>query len=197
MNEAGARGPVIWARLLGGACLVVAAASASGQAASPATPVAGSWRGLLEAGDYRDVKTARIGIIYDWDAQWRLASSLLLFGYTEATLGRFQADHNARFQHAGFTQAGITPVLRLAGPSRTGPFGELGVGANLIAPVYKTIDTRFSSQFNFGDHLGIGWRLPGASAWELALRVEHFSNAGYKHPNPGQNIVELRASAAF
>jgi hypothetical protein len=27
---------------------------------------------------------------------------------------------------------------------------------------------------------------------ELVLRVEHFSNAGIKHPNPGENYVQLR-----
>jgi hypothetical protein len=27
---------------------------------------------------------------------------------------------------------------------------------------------------------------------ELVLRLEHFSNAGIDHPNPGENFVQLR-----
>ena len=37
--------------------------------------------------------------------------------------------------------------------------------------------------------------LPGAH--ELALRVQHYSNAGIRHPNPGENFVQLRGSFAF
>ena len=29
-------------------------------------------------------------------------------------------------------------------------------------------------------------------AAEIVLRAEHFSNAGIKPPNPGQNFLELR-----
>ena len=32
---------------------------------------------------------------------------------------------------------------------------------------------------------------------ELALRLQHFSNAGIKHPNPGENFVQLRYAQGF
>ena len=37
----------------------------------------------------------------------------------------------------------------------------------------------------------------GFAAHELALRVQHYSNAGIRHPNPGENFVQLRGSFAF
>jgi hypothetical protein len=37
--------------------------------------------------------------------------------------------------------------------------------------------------------------LPAGHRLEVALRVEHFSNAGISHPNPGENFLQLRLSA--
>jgi hypothetical protein len=89
-------------------------------------------------------------------------------------------------------------VLRLY-PERWGPgwFLEGGIGANLLLPVYQTADKRFSTTFNFGDHLGIGRRFGREFAHEWALRIQHFSNAGIKHPNPGENFLQLRYSKHF
>jgi len=58
--------------------------------------------------------------------------------------------------------------------------------------VYRHSDKHFSTSFNFGDHVGVGYSFGAAKKNEIALRLEHFSNAGIKHPNPGQNFVELR-----
>ena len=39
-----------------------------------------------------------------------------------------------------------------------------------------------------------GWTLGDRKDQEIALRVQHFSNAGIKHPNPGEYFVQLRYS---
>ena len=66
---------------------------------------------------------------------------------------------------------------------------EVGIGANLLFPIYQTHDKRFSTAFNFGDHLAIGYRHGNR---EFALRLQHFSNAGIKYPNPGEDFIQLR-----
>jgi len=71
-------------------------------------------------------------------------------------------------------------------------FVEGGIGATVTSSVYRNFDKHFSTAFNSGDHVGVGYAFGAARKNEIALRAEHFSNAGIKHPNPGQNFVELR-----
>jgi lipid A 3-O-deacylase len=129
-----------------------------------------------------------------WDGSWRKHYSFLtVSGYFEAALGRWTAREGGISSSAWATQIGLTPVIRLQ-PSGIGHdwFAELGVGANYIVPLYRTDHKRFSTEFNFGDHVAIGRQFGGRRQHELALRVEHFSNAGIAHPNPGENFLQLR-----
>jgi lipid A 3-O-deacylase len=94
-------------------------------------------------------------------------------------------------------QVGLTPVLRLRPAGAAADwFAEIGVGVNYILPLYRSGLKRFSTEFNFGDHVGIG-RDFKRHQHEVALRAEHFSNAGIAHPNPGENFAQLRYSYRF
>ena len=150
---------------------------------------------FVQGGTWTHVRSATLGLTWDW-AWHRDYGVGTLTGYTEVALARWRT--NGRAVDAGFTQAGVTPVLRLY-PHGTGAgwFAELGIGANVIAPHYHN-DTRvFSSTFNFGDHVGVGRRFGANASHELALRFQHFSNAGISHPNPGENFVQLRYAYRF
>jgi len=46
-----------------------------------------------------------------------------------------------------------------------------------------------STQWNFAEQLGVRWRL--SNAWALELTVRHWSNAGLKLPNRGQDFATL------
>ena len=102
-------------------------------------------------------------------------------------------------QHTAWvTQLGLTPVLRYRFDGGDSPwFAEAGIGVNVLAPVYRDGDRQFSTAFNFGDHLALGRSFGAGGRQELSLRLQHFSNAGIKHPNPGINFVQLRYSVAF
>ncbi len=96
------------------------------------------------------------------------------------------------------THFGVTPVWRWYPQGQSDRwFLEAGIGANLLAPVYRNRDKRFSTTFNFGDHLAVGWYFGPQRRHELALRLQHFSNAGIKQPNPGEDSVQLRYLARF
>jgi lipid A 3-O-deacylase len=129
-----------------------------------------------------------------WDGNWHKQYSFLtVSGYFEAAAGRWTTREGAISSSAWATQIGLTPVIRLQPSGREHDwFAELGVGANYIVPLYQTDHKRFSTEFNFGDHLAIGRQFGERRQHELALRVEHFSNAGIAHPNPGENFVQLR-----
>lgn len=91
------------------------------------------------------------------------------------------------------TQVGFTPTLRFwPGGATTGWFYEAAIGVNALTPVYRTREKRFSTAFNFGDHVALGRRSAGACHREWALRLQHYSNAGLDQPNPGENFVQLR-----
>jgi len=115
----------------------------------------------------------------------------------EAAIGRWSGNgENA--SSVWFTQVGLTPVLRLQPRSwPRGLFVEAGIGANVIVPIYHSDDKHFSTEFNFGDHLAIGRQFGDHREQEIALRLQHFSNAGIREPNPGENFQQLRYLKRF
>ncbi|MDL1860181.1 acyloxyacyl hydrolase [Betaproteobacteria bacterium PRO7] len=139
-----------------------------------------------------DARATSVGL--QWDLPWRRAWGRrgTLTAHAEFALGHWRADAGGDRSSAVSTQVGLTPVLRYTFAGAAGWFVEAGVGANLIAPVYRSKDRRFSTAFNFGDHVGVGWRSSARPGWEWALRVQHFSNAGIARPNPGENFVQLQ-----
>ncbi|RST52349.1 acyloxyacyl hydrolase [Variovorax sp. DXTD-1] len=76
-------------------------------------------------------------------------------------------------------------------------FAEGGVGATVMDHLYKTPDRTFSTAFQFTEVLGVGRSFGENGRHELTLRLQHFSNAGIKKPNPGENFVRLRYTYHF
>lgn len=152
---------------------------------------------FAQVGAAEHANAAVVGLTWDWS--WRHDVGWGRFtGYWEVSFGRWASDAGGSSAHAWVTQVGITPVLRLyPGGGDTGWFGELGIGANLLLPIYRSDDKRFSTKFNFGDHLAVGRRFGERGAHEVSLRLQHFSNAGIKEPNPGEDFLQLRYGYRF
>lgn len=130
-----------------------------------------------------------------WNRPWhRPLGAGRLSLYWEASLGRWRGEGaDGRRGNAWITQFGLTPVLRWqTAAAGQAWFVEGGIGANLLLPVYRSGGKSFSTHFNFGDHLALGRRFGAAGEHELALRLQHFSNGGIRHPNPGENFLQLR-----
>lgn len=106
-------------------------------------------------------------------------------------MGRWSTAGERGRDVAWITQVGLTAALRLQ-PHGQSWFAELGVGANYRGPICRTDKKRFSTAFNFGDHVGVGWKFGEGERQELALRLQHFSNAGSRQPNAGENFWPLR-----
>lgn len=160
-----------------------------------------SWRPqsvFVQGGIARDAKTLALGAT--WASAWQrpLGGGLATI-YWEASFGRWEAERDdGSSSSAWITQLGITPVLRwLPGGSERSWFLEGGIGANVLLPVYRSRDKRFSTAFNFGDHIAVGRRFGENGEHEIALRLQHFSNAGIKHPNPGEDFLQLRYARRF
>lgn len=153
-------------------------------------------KGFVQLGVAEDATAATLGVV--WTSDWSYPFAGGQFGlYWEVSMGRWVAElEDGTSSSAWVTQLGITPVLRWM-PDRGAWFVELGIGANLLLPIYRSEDKTFSTTFNFGDHLAVGAVFGDRRQHELALRIQHFSNAGIKHPNPGEDFVQLRYVYGF
>lgn len=174
-------------------CLLMGAAPAAAAQAGLFMPSAA----FVQGGIAETASTLVAGANWDWDWQhptgWGTWS-----GYWEASFGRWSTERlDGSTSHDWVTQIGITPVLRLSPSGGEGWFVEGGIGANLLLPVFRAKDKRFSTVFNFGDHLAVGRRFGERGDHEVALRVQHFSNGGIKKPNPGEDFLQLRYTRRF
>ena len=102
--------------------------------------------------------------------------------YWELSLGNWHSETGT------VHDLGVTPVLRYARHPR-GWYFEGGIGAHIFSDSHVSTDTDFSTRFQFGDHLGLGYRF---HTYNLSLRLQHLSNGGMRNPNPGINSVQLR-----
>lgn len=93
---------------------------------------------------------------------------------------------------------GLTPTLRMRFDEGRSPwFVDGGVGVSVTDVIYRFKEKAFSTRFNFGSHVAVGYSFGAQRAQEVSLRVQHFSNAGIKKPNPGDTFVQLRYAHAF
>jgi len=145
---------------------------------------------FVQLGDGDRTRTATVGL--DWRLPWKSEGANGDFsGYLEASIGRWWIDDGGMRRSPWVSQVGLTPVLRWRFGSGAQPwFAEVGIGLNVLSPLVHDEHRRFSTKFNFGDHLAVGHRLGKAD--EIALRLQHFSNGGIRQPNPGINFVQVR-----
>jgi lipid A 3-O-deacylase len=147
---------------------------------------------FVQVGAWSDTRQLTAGLTWDWGKRWQLGGGQLS-GYWEVSLSAWSYPSMDGRREAWLGQIGAVPTFRYRPEGGASPwFAELGVGASLMTTVYQTQRKRFSTSFNFADHVALGRSFGAAGEHELSLRAEHFSNAGIKHPNPGQNFFELR-----
>lgn len=123
----------------------------------------------------------RLAVVDRWNREPRaLGRKWQLSGYWEFSAALWD---NATESTADI---GVTPVFRF----ERGPlYLEAAIGLHLVQ-AHISAARVFSTAVQFGDHVGIGWR---SGRWDFAARLQHISNAGLDHPNPGINFVLVRA----
>jgi len=93
------------------------------------------------------------------------------------------------------TILGYTPILRWQGTPDHPAYAEVGIGINYMTEKYDNNDRTMSSEFQFGDHIGVGYQF--TNHFDLSLNFRHYSDAGIRMPNPAVNFVNIRLSHAF
>lgn len=150
----------------------------------------------LEFAQGNKTQAIRVGAQWDWSSRWWQSNGTHIGGYWDLSLAQWRA---TRFRNTDATQnitdLGLTPVFRFQRDDKKGLYGEFGIGAHYLSGIYDNNDKQLSTHFQFGDHIGIGYVF--SNALDLGLRLQHFSNGGYKQPNDGVNFVVLRARYRF
>ncbi|RZL88207.1 MAG: acyloxyacyl hydrolase [Variovorax sp.] len=170
-------------------CLLCPGAASAQQAFTPSST-------YLQAGTAHGTDTLTGGAAWDWGHQWALGPGRLS-GYLEMWISQWRYERERGLGTGHLTQVGLTPVLHYRLGADSPWFVEGGVGLSFSSALYQTQGKEFSTRLNFGTHLGGGRTFGSRREHEVAVRIEHFSNAGVKHPNPGENFIQLRYAYRF
>jgi lipid A 3-O-deacylase len=141
-----------------------------------------------------NTETARVGLQWTWGERWLSERSWTLGGYWDLQVGRWSGPLRPGRDKERVWDLGITPVFRLERATRTRvwPFFEAAIGFHLLSDLGINSQRRFSSHFQFGEHIAAGVRFGEANRYEMSLRLQHLSNGGITSPNPGINFFQLR-----
>jgi hypothetical protein len=149
----------------------------------------------IEAGRNGNYEMARLGVQWQWQQRWLASDGRHLGGYWDLSAGAWRGDALAG-QNDGLTDIGLTPTVRWQADDRKGFYLEAGIGAHYLSGT--TIGSRrLSTRFQFGDHIGIGYRFGPKGAFDLGFRFQHLSNADIKRPNDGMDFNQLRLQYWF
>ena len=181
---------VLRASLLAAGSVLVVDSAIAQRGLTPATV-------FIQAGSARHTHEISTGVTWDWARQWTVGGGSLS-GYYETSISEWSYPDTDGRRSAWLGQVGLIPVFRYRPAGGTAAwFMEGGVGITFTTTLYETERKRFSTSFNFGDHIAVGRNFGERREHEISLRVEHFSNAGIKHPNPGENFLQIRYSYRF
>lgn len=151
----------------------------------------------LELGSGTSTKLVRLGLQSKWETKWWQSNGTHVSGYWDATLAHWRGDRfqGVRGRSQSITAIGLTPVFRLQRDSGKGLYAEAGIGLHLLSDLYDNAGKQLSTRLQFGDHLAVGYVFQ--NELDLKLKLQHFSNGGFKKPNDGVNFAVFSASYKF
>jgi hypothetical protein len=168
------------------------AALAWATASTPSSAIDGI---AVEGGRGDGTNMGRIGIQWDWNKRWFQGQNWHVGGYWDLALGYWNRSSPPGFNE-DITEVGLTPVFRLQRNELRGPYLEAAIGFHLLSKT-SLGDKRFSTAFQFGDHLGAGARFGPKGQYDFSYRFQHLSNGSIKRPNDGIDFHQVRFQYHF
>lgn len=134
----------------------------------------------------------RAGLQWAWDKHWLRGRAWQLAAYWDLQLGQWTGPN-------AVTDISFTPVFRYERFASAGirPYVEGAIGFHMLSEARISPRRRFSTRFQFGDHVSLGIRFGDGRRHDLSLRLQHLSNGGIRRPNPGINFWMLRYQRHF
>lgn len=177
---------------IAGAILIAGLASGSA-AAVDGISITGGFGAASSEGS--GTKMARVSLQWDWSARWFEGAKWHVGGFWNVGVGYWKRDAAPR-EYDDLYEIGFTPVFRLQQNDLKGLYGEVGVGAHFLSHT-SLGNKNFSTSFQFGSHVGIGYRFGAKNAFDLSYGYQHLSNADIKQPNDGIDFHEIRLQYHF
>ncbi|MDM0107490.1 acyloxyacyl hydrolase [Variovorax sp. J22R24] len=140
-----------------------------------------------------DTNAFTIGVVVPWSHREPPAPPGALSFYWDIFLSNWSAPVPSGRERGSYTQAGVIANWRWRFSQGESPwFVEAGVGGTVMDSIYRTASREFSTAFQFTEQIGFGRNFGAQGEHELSFRFQHFSNAGIKEPNPGENFWRVR-----
>ena len=135
----------------------------------------------------------RVGAQWRWAKSWFSNAHRRLGGYWDLQAGEWRNETGRHIRDIS-----LTPVFRLQWESAVAsPYLEAAIGFHILSSTDISSSRRFGSHVQFGDHIGAGIRYGERGHYDTSVRLQHLSNAGLAHPNPGINFLQLRFQYHF
>ncbi|GAB2846828.1 acyloxyacyl hydrolase [Pseudoduganella ginsengisoli] len=150
-----------------------------------------------EFGTGSKVRMVRAGVTSDWNDRWFQSNGTSVRAYWDVSAGAWRGTQarNIPGAHQNLMDVGLTPVFRFQRDDGQGFYAEAGIGAHLLSKKYDNNDDKLSTDFQFGDHVGVGYVFN--RNWEVTAKYQHFSNGGIKKPNSGVDFGVVRLTYRF
>jgi hypothetical protein len=98
-------------------------------------------------------------------------------------------------EHKDLFDLGLTPVFE-SSEHLTGPYVEAGIGAHVLS--HSSIgDKAHVDCFQFGDHIGVGYRFGVKGAFDLSLSVPAPLECRYQSSRIRDQLQQLRLQYRF
>lgn len=139
----------------------------------------------------------RLGLQSNWQSKWFESNGSALSGYCDVNLATLRGNQyrNVKGAHQSVTELGFTPVFRWGQTNRQGFYLEGGIGVHWLTGLWDNDGNQLSTHFQFGDHVGVGYVF--ANKVDVGVKLQHYSNGGYKKPNTGINYAVAKVGFAF
>lgn len=138
-----------------------------------------------------DVKGIKLAYLYHPESLQTLFKNTHVYLESSINLWQYGAENN----HQTNTVLALSPVFQypIGSVASIPLYFEAGIGVSLIN------DTHFagknvSTHYQFEDRLGL---VADFGKTKAALRYLHYSNAGFKSPNPGLDFISLSLARRF
>ena len=152
----------------------------------------------IEGGHGDGIDVGRVGMQWDWNKQWFEAHGWHLGGYWDAQAGVLHGRSGGPVNN-DVGDFSFTPSFRYQQTdlSTIAPYFDAGVGAHLWTRTTITESKKSGTAFQFGEHVGVGFRFGKRGIYDLSYRFQHESNASIKAPNPGISLQLVRFQIHF
>jgi len=135
-------------------------------------------------------RTDNFRLMVHWDMLERARKHFDLNLSLALNYSLFDGEENALGDTPRMRDVGLTPTFTFFSKKEYGgfrPFLEAGIGLHYLTDKHFTTKD-FSTNFQFGDHIGMGVQFGQNHHLRLAYQFQHLSNAGMGSPNPGINF---------